>query len=71
VQFLNALLFVIIHPSSSKDCRSLSDIISFNEHRVYVVVLVKNLFQRRLEEIPSARVDDNMGYIQTIPQISK
>jgi hypothetical protein len=40
----------------------------FNEHRVYVVVLVKNIFQRRLEEIPSARVDDNMGYIQTVPR---
>jgi argonaute-like protein implicated in RNA metabolism and viral defense len=67
---MNALLFVIIHPSSSR----LQEFIrhnGFNEHRVYVVVLVKNLFQRRLEEIPSARVDDNMGYIQTIPQISK
>jgi hypothetical protein len=37
---------------------------------VSMFVLVKNLFQRRLEEIPSARVDD-MGYIQTIPQISR
>jgi hypothetical protein len=52
---MNALLLAIIHrrPQRQEFIRHNG----FNEHRVYVVVLVKNIFQRRLEEIPSARVD--------------